>query len=205
MCGRPAKKGTNMKAKNTKKNVVALVSCAVMIALAVVLDLLPLPKWPNGGSLSVSAVPIIFLAYRYGTGWGLASGLVYSVIQIVTGWYAPPAGTLGAVIVCVLLDYVLAFTVFGTADIFKKLGGKNELVGYGIGAAIPSLLRFVCSFISGWLIWDSYAPEGVPAWLYSLTYNAGYMIPNAIMCAVLTVLLCAAVSPKTLKPMKKKQ
>ena len=46
-----------------------LVECALMIALAVVLDILPLPKWPNGGSVSVSMVPIVFLSYRHGTKW----------------------------------------------------------------------------------------------------------------------------------------
>ena len=51
-----------------------LVECALMIALAVVLDILPLPKWPNGGSVSVSMVPIVFLSYRHGTKWGLVTG-----------------------------------------------------------------------------------------------------------------------------------
>ena len=173
-----------------------------MVALAVVLDLIPMPKWPNGGSLSIAAVPIIYISYRRGLGWGLASGLVYSVIQLITGWYAPPAGTLLATGLCVLLDYILAFTAFGLAVLFAKTR-TNKLVGYGVGAAAVNLIRFLCSFLSGWILWGSYAPEGQPAWLYSLVYNAGYMLPNAVLCAVIIVLLCALVDPKTLRPMKK--
>ncbi len=180
-----------------------LIECALMTALAVVLDLLPLPKWPNGGSVSIAAVPIVFIAYRHGTPWGLATGLVYAIVQLITGWYAPPAGTLIAFAACILLDYLLAFTAFGLADIFAHPFGKHLLVGYGVGAAAVNLIRFVCSFLSGGLLWDSYAPEGMNPWWYSLTYNAGYMLPNAVLCAVVTVLLCAAVSPKTLRPIRK--
>ena len=187
---------------NSSQHIRALVECALMVALAVVLDLIPMPKWPNGGSLSIAAVPIIYISYRRGLGWGLASGLVYSVIKLITDWYAPPAGTLLATGLCVLLDYLLAFTAFGLADLFAK-NRANKLVGYGVGAAAVNLIRFLCSFLSGWILWGSYAPEGQPAWLYSLVYNAGYMLPNAVLCAVIIVLLCALVDPKTLRPMKK--
>ncbi len=180
----------------------ALVECALMVALAVVIDLIPMPKWPNGGSVSIAAVPIIFISYRHGLLGGLPAGFVYAVIHLLTGWYAPPAGTLLATGLCVLLDYLLAFTAFGLADIFAK-PFKNKLVGYGVGAALVNLVRFICSFLSGWILWSAYAPEGQPAWLYSLVYNGGYMLPNAILCAVVIVLLCALVDPKTLKPMKK--
>ncbi len=180
----------------------ALVECALMVALAVVIGLIPMPKWPNGGSLSIAAVPIIYISYRRGLGWGLISGLVYAVIQLITGWYAPPAGTLLATVLCVLLDYILAFTVIGLADLFAK-PWRNKLVGYGVGAAAVNIIRFLCSFLSGWILWGSYAPEGQPAWLYSLVYNGGYMLPNAVLCAVVIVLLCALVNPLTLRPMKK--
>lgn len=188
--------------KTSPSRIRALVECALMVALAVVVGLIPMPKWPNGGSVSIAAVPIIYISYRRGLGWGLASGLVYSIIQLLTGWYAPPAGTLLATGLCVLLDYLLAFTAFGLADIFAK-PFKNKLVGYGVGAALVNLVRFICSFLSGWILWSAYAPEGQPAWLYSLVYNGGYMLPNAVLCAVVIVLLCALVDPKTLKPMKK--
>jgi thiamine transporter len=62
----------------------------------------------------------------------------------------------------------------------------------------------VCSFLSGVLLWDSYAPEGMNVWIYSLTYNGSYMIPNAILTTALIVVLCLAVDPTTLRPMKRK-
>ncbi len=183
--------------KKPLEKLLILTECALMVALAVVLDLLPLPKWPNGGSVSVAMIPIIFLSFRRGTKWGLATGLVFSVIQMLLGWYAPPANTIGAVILCVLLDYVLAFTVIGTANAFAF--PKKNAIGYGVGAAVVCVLRFVCSFISGFVLWGSYADPGMPAWLYSLTYNAGYMLPNALISAVVLVLLTKIIDPKTLR------
>ena len=188
----------------TSGNIRALVECALMVALAIVLDFIPMPKWPNGGSLSIAAVPIIYISYRHGLGWGLASGLVYSVVQMIAGFYTPPSGSFLGYVGVVLLDYILAFTAFGLADLFVKPFKEHKLVGYGVGAVAVNLIRFVCSFLSGWIIWGVYAPEGQPAWLYSLIYNAGYMIPNAILCGIVIVLLCGFVSPETLKPMKKK-
>ena len=97
-----------------------------------------------------------------------------------------------------MLDYVIAFTVLGAADLFTK-PFSNKLVGYTVGALAVTFIRFLCSFLSGVLIWGSYAPEGQPVWLYSLTYNGGYMIPNMILTAVIILVLCVAIDPKTLR------
>ena len=54
--------------------------------------------------------------------------------------------------------------------------------------------RFLCSFASGILIWGEYAPEGQPVWLYSLTYNGGYMLPELIITVAAAVLLARCTS-----------
>ena len=67
------------------------------------------------------------------------------------------------------------------------LGRKT--LWYGVGAAVVCFLRFVCSFLSGIVIWGAYAPEGTPVWIYSLTYNGGYMLPELIITTAGIVLL----------------
>ena len=101
------------------------------------------------------------------------------------------------------LRYLLAFALLGLARLFAKPFGKHRLVGYGVGAVAVCLLRFLCSFLSGAFLWDSYCPEGMNVWVYSLLYNGGYMIPNAILTGVCAVLLCRALDPLTLRPMKR--
>lgn len=174
-----------------------------MVAVAVALDLIPFPKWPNGGSVSLCMIPIVFCSYRNGAKWGMSAGFVLSCVQMIMGFYVPPANTIIAIILCVLLDYVIAFTALGSADIFAKMLGKYRVAGYAVGACVAGLIRFICSFASGIILWDSYAPEGMPVWIYSLTYNGGYMLPNTIIAAVVIVLLCAYIDPKTLKPARR--
>ena len=188
-----------------RKRLLSMVEGALMVALSVVLGLLPLPSWPQGGSITVAMIPVIYYSYRRGAKWGLMAGLVYSGVQMLTGWYAPPAGTFCATVLCVLLDYVLAFALLGAADVIAHLFGAGlRLCGYALGALVVTLIRFVCSFLSGVLLWGSYAPEGVNVWIYSLTYNASYMIPNALLTTALIVVLCLAVDPITMRPMKRK-
>lgn len=190
----------------SKTRLLAMVEGALMVALTIVLDLLPLPSWPQGGSITVAMIPVIYYSYRRGARWGLLAGVVHAGIQMITGWYAPPAGTLVAMVLCVLLDYVLAFALLGGADLIARPFGKRlRLLGYAVGALCVTLIRFVCSFLSGGILWTSYAPEGMNVWVYSLGYNASYMIPNAILTTALIVVLCLAVDPKTLRPMKREK
>ena len=197
--------------KNRTTNILALVETAMMVALAVGLELLckflPSP-WAYGGSISLSAIPILYLSYRRGWKWGLSAGFVYASVQMLLGLDLPPANTFAAVALCILLDYVLAFTLLGLASVFSapfEKSGKPSIriTGYVVGAVGASFLRFVCSFISGIILWDSYTPEGMSVWVYSLVYNGSYMLGNAAIAAVVLVLLCSAVDPKTLKPMKR--
>lgn len=200
-----------MKNKTTKR-ILCITEGAICVALAFVLELLFV--WLNavtgvgallvfGGTITVSFLPIIYYSYRHGISWGIFCGLIYAALQMVLGFYMPPAKTIWALILCILLDYILAFTVMGCADVFAKMFGRKKLLGYSAGAVIVCLIRFVSSFLSGVILWGEYAPEGMNVWVYSLVYNASYMIPNAILGGVFAAIICAAIDPKTLKRMKK--
>ena len=196
----------------SKERVLSLTEGAICVALAFVLELLFV--WlngvlgisallPFGGTITVSVLPIIYYSYRRGAAWGIFTGIIYAVLQMALGFYIPPAKTIGALILCILLDYILAFTVMGCASMIAKLFGAKRLLGYSIGAAGVCLVRFASSFLSGVILWGEYAPEGMNVWVYSLVYNASYMIPNAILTGLAAVVICAAVDPKTLRKMKK--
>ncbi len=190
--------------------VLRLTECACMIALAVVLDLISKQIfafgnsiWVNGGGITLSMIPIVFISLRHGVYWGTSTAFAYSLLQMLTGWYAPPAGTLLAFIGCVLLDYVLAFTVLGLASLFTKLF-KNKLVGYAFGAFSVCLIRFVFSTASGVIVWSTTAAWGFEnVWAYSAVYNISYMLPNALITAGVISAICTVFDPRTLKKMVK--
>lgn len=178
-----------------------LVECAMMIAVSTVLSMIKVFEMPFGGSITLfSMLPIVLISYRHGWRWGLMTGFVHSLLQMLLGFYAPPAGTIPAFIGVVLLDYVLAFTVLGSASLFAKPFKKHRLVGVVVGAAVVCFLRFLCSWVSGAWLWGSYQEYyewaiGLNVWLYSLIYNANYMLPELILTSIGAALLYKA-APK---------
>ncbi len=169
-----------------------LTTSAMMVALAVVLmfvsKIIPAP-WLQGGSITLaSMVPIIAVSIMYGTKWGLISGFVYSLIQMISGFYAPPVANFISYVAVILLDYVIAFSVLGLAYVFYNLSGKKSW-SIALSGVIVTFLRYVCHILSGILIWGGYAPEGQTVLWYSLTYNGSYMIPEIIITGVVLSLM----------------
>ena len=81
-----------------------LVECALMIALGTVLANIKIFEMPNGGSITLlSMLPFILVSYRHGTKWGLFTGFVNSLLQMLLGFYAPPAPGLLPLVGMILL------------------------------------------------------------------------------------------------------
>lgn len=169
-----------------------MVEGAMLIALATVLSYFPKFEftWAYGGSISLEMIPIVFMAYRNGTKWGCLTGFVHGLLQMILGFSnVLYCATLLAQIGCILLDYLLAFTALGLASLFANLLKKNSIGSYAFGSIMAGLLRFICSFLSGWILWGSYAPEGTAPAIYSLVYNGSYMLPNTIIMTIVIIIL----------------
>lgn len=166
-----------------------LTLAGMLIALATVLSFIKLFDMPYGGSVTAaSMVPVIIFSMMSDLKWGLVQASLYGVIQLMIGWYAPPAQTFISFLLVILLDYVIAFGSLGFAgSIYRKMG-KN-IGGIIISCLAVLFLRFLCHFASGILIWSSLAPEGQPVWLYSLMYNGGYMLGEAAVSVVVLLLV----------------
>ncbi|MGI6153019.1 MAG: energy-coupled thiamine transporter ThiT [Christensenellaceae bacterium] len=145
-----------------------LTMAALCIALAFLLSFIKLFGMPMGGSITpASMLPIMVFSYVYGWRKGLVVGLIYAVLQFVQEpIFLTP--------VQFLLDYILGFSVLGLAGVFQK-----SIIP---GIALAGSLRFLCSFISGWVFFGMYAPEGMQAWLYSLMYNGAILGVETAVC-----------------------
>lgn len=175
-----------------------LVEGALMIAMATVLSMIPLFQMPYGGSVTLlSMLPLVLMSYRHGTKWGLFTAFVHGVLQLLLGLEnLTYCATIGSQIGCILLDYLLAFTALGLASTFAK-PFSHRVLGLAVGTFGVCFLRFVCSFLSGWLLWGSYKDSydwavDLPVWLYSLIYNGSYMLPETILTILGAVLLYKA-------------
>jgi thiamine transporter len=175
-----------------------LTESALMLAVATVLGLLPIYSFPNGGSITIgSMIPIILISIKYPFYWSLAVAMVYSAIQMMTGFYAPPTETLLSYIAVVLLDYVFAFGVLALAGLLYKALYAIKVMQRRLCAAMVAcfLLRFAFHYTSGLIIWGSYAPEGQPVWLYSLVYNGPYMLGEIFISGFIVLLTADILLP----------
>lgn len=168
-----------------------LVECALMIAAGTVLSNIKIYELPNGGAVTfLSMLPFVLVSFRHGVKWGLFTGFVNSLLQMLLGFYAPPVPNFLYFLGEVLLDYVLAFMALGLAELFAR-PFHNRMVGVAFGTFMVGLLRFLCSFLSGVLVWGN-LNEGLAAWTYSLGYNASYMVPETLLTMVAAVLVSKA-------------
>ncbi len=189
-----------------------LCECAMLVALATVLSYYAkIWESPLGGSVTLfSMVPILMCGFVYGVKTGFATAFIYSLMQLIFGIstiaYVPdPVG----VIACILLDYLVAFTVLGVAGWFKRLK-LNLYVKVTLGTLTALVLRFLSHLFSGAVIWYQITKDGAwndyvfkyGKWMYSLIYNAIYMIPESILCLVavpVTVLLMRTIWGKKIE------
>jgi thiamine transporter len=170
---------------------------AIAAALATVLSMFTLFRAPYGGSVTMgSMVPILLYGLMYGPKWGMMASGAYIAIQMLTGFYPPPTPALYSFLLVIFLDYVLAFGVLGLAEPLGRPFGRKKVV---MGSTLAVLLRFLAHFLSGMVIWGVYAPEGQPVWLYSLTYNGGYMAGELVVTLLLMVLITRSVPLARLK------
>ena len=171
--------------RQTKK----IAEAAVMIALATVLSICEIFKLPYGGSVTAaSMLPILIFSYRHGIGMGLSAAATYATVQqllglnnlfYVTGWQS--------VLAVIFLDYLLAFTVIGLGGIFRgriisHRGRVNaQAVELALGMIFVCILRYAFHTIAGATVWAGLSIPTEAALIYSLGYNAIYMIPESVV------------------------
>ena len=67
-----------------------LVECALMIALGTVLANVKIYELPSGGSVTLfSMLPFILISFRHGVKWGLFTGFVNSLLQMLLASMRP--------------------------------------------------------------------------------------------------------------------
>ncbi len=154
-----------------------LTEVAAFVALSVICSFIKVWEMPQGGSVSLTMVPILLIAFRRGAFAGMLTGGIYGLISLaIAGVIYHPMS--------VLLDYLLAFALVGMAGFFRK-----NLPMAICGTIVGVLGRFLSSLVSGAVLFGSYAPAGQNPWVYSLIYQATYLLPELVICLVAIIFL----------------
>lgn len=181
--------------KRKLTNLTTLTECAVMLALAFALSCAKIFEMPMGGSVTIaSMLPIMLISVKYGIGTGLATGLMYSLTQLMQAFASanvfPYCETGATLAMCIIFDYIVPFTVLGLAGIFRKIKiTRNVEINVYIGIISVVILRFLCHFITGVAIWGQWAPDGMGKYLYSFLYNGSFLSVDFLICIICAILI----------------
>lgn len=152
-----------------------IVFAALMIAATLLLEQLRIFHMPQGGSVTLGGmVPLILLAYLEGPIVGAIGGCLYGFLNMMQDPFILHP-------VQVLFDYPLPYMCMGLAGLFSA----HRVAATGLAFAA----RFLCHFVSGVVFFASYAPEGMNPAVYSIVFNATYLLPDFIICCILLKLL----------------
>jgi thiamine transporter len=177
------------------ERVLVLAEVALAIALAAVLNTIQFIQLPQGGSISLSMLPIIVVALRRGLGPGIVTGAAYGVIDY---FYEPYFFHW----IQWLLDYAVAFGAVGLAGFFAP-AWKRAVADHAVPRAIWTVVlpaavlgtaaRLAVHVVSGLIFFVDYAEVSLMGGLaYSVTYNLSYMLPSAIACTAGAMILMPA-------------
>lgn len=183
---------------NTSTRLITLLEVAIFAAIAVVFNefISPFQLWPNGGSITLVMIPIAVIAFRRGLVPGILTGLITGVILTIM----PSAYRVYPI--QILLDYPLAFASLGVAgwvSLKKYSHPSQKALWAGIGLLTAGTLRFLMHYLSGVIFFAEFAPKGQSVYLYSLFYNATYILPEIILATIVMAILLYS-APQLVQP-----
>ena len=158
----------------TQQRLEPMVAAAMGASLSVTLHFIRLFRLPQGGSVTLaSALPVWIVARRFGFKAGLACGATTGLLLAMlearpVHWLQP------------ITDYPLAYGVLGLAAMTSSPIR---------GALLSTAARFAIHVASGVAFFSSFAPPGTSPLMFSLAYNASYVLPDLILALCLLVAL----------------
>ena len=206
-----------------KRRTLIITEVALAIALAAVLNVLQLRLPINfmGGSISLAMLPIALVALRRGPLSGMVVGTAFGCIDLLI---EPLILMPIQVILDYPLPYLLfGFGVGCYSKLYNKYANRSGQGAIGrflaqgsfiiiIAVILGGILRLIPHTLSGVFFFSEYAGDffaatpgflffpgavdsGLNVWVYSIAYNATYLIPSLI-CVAVCLLIIAPILAK---------
>lgn len=181
----------NSNVSTKSDNIKRITFTAIMIALSSVLSMIPLYQYPLGGKVTpASMLPVLLVVLKYDTRWGVFTTFLYSVLQAAFSF--AKALTWGLTpflfVMCILFDYILAYTSLAVAGMFRRYGNAGAIAG----VAFALFMRFVMHMISGMTCWGYVADKGFwGAFRWSLLVNGPLMAVEFLIILLVLIPLLA--------------
>lgn len=171
-----------------KKQILSLSETAILVAMAVVLELIKkslgfLNFLPYGGSIWITMLPLIIIGIRRGVGWGIAGGITFAIVNYIIDGYSFHWGSF-------IFDYFLAFGALGLSGLIHKR--KEKMLYFILAFVGVGIIRWVMHGLSGVFFFSEYTPDEYKnqVWFFSfIIYNLSFMGPSIVLTTLLGVLL----------------
>lgn len=169
---------TVKKLKGFKFNAPSLARIGLISAITIVLYLIKVVPFPQGGGFSLlSILPIMILSIVFGIEEGLLCALIVGALKLVI---QPPFFPLQ-----IPLDYFGGMMAIAFTPIF----GSNNKLKLISGAVLAGIVSIIFSILSGGIFFGQFAPEGMNPWIYSIGYNLlGYGVEVLLSVVALSVI-----------------
>lgn len=158
-----------------------MVEMAMLVGLAVLFDadFLKIQIRADGGSISLTLLPLFILAFRHGPLKGLiASGIIYGLITCLLDGYG---------FITYPIDYLLAYGSIGVAGFFRHLAFNRNpndpirvrnYIFLTLAVASALILNLAFRTLDGILLYEA-------TFWASLVYNSVVLVSGAIVLTIL--------------------
>ena len=181
---------------SVQKAISQITITAICLALAMIINMIcrqiPGFSFPNGGSVSLIYIPLAICALYCGPVWGFFIGCAYGLLDLlIDGGFATHW-------ISILCDYIFSYIGVGFAGFLSPLFLRKHFYSIPLSLVIIGIFRLFMTFLSGCTIYSqaSNISEGilVPDFSlggisFSLSYNAGYILPGVALSLGLIVLM----------------
>ena len=190
---------------SNRERILTIASGGVCLALGFVFSKVVILEMPMGGSVTpASTLPIIVFGMAFGPFWGFIVAIIFSLLQLIGGYLMTPFQ--------VLLDYILGYAMLGLCGFAglpsaKRVAISNPLRRFSSASIVKGVIftiiayaaRWFCSVLSGVIFYAEYAPEGMNPWIYSMTYNGGFLAADLGITLAVMIVLYFVLKPRSTK------
>lgn len=176
--------------KQTSFSTKDIVLIAIFSALAIIFkfagDFIPFLDMPNGGSIEIELMIILFSSFYLGYKKGSIVAIIFWILAFIfqkASWFIN--------VPQYLLDYIIPYLSMGCATVACIKFIKNDWLRYDVAIFIAFAVKWLCNVLSGVYY---YFPDGevagsVGSWVYSVGYNTPYNVVSLIICLICVPLI----------------
>lgn len=165
-----------LRCRRYKLQIKDLTMCAIACALTIVLSYFYIPL-PTGATVSLgSCIPILILAMVFDGQLAMIAGWAagFLCLFLVPSWQPVHWAQF-------FTEHMICFSCLGYVTIF----GTQSKIRIYAGMLTAFGLKLAAHILSGVVFYSTNAWDGWGAWVYSLSYNVSFWLPEMILTALI--------------------